>query len=197
MSRFSSPGAPSFCPAGDHHGSSTNQSMITHTAHANHIHPKSVFGFCFQTVQKRQLRLSYSNATLTIGFHPTQHTFLNKILFDWTVPSGLCVAVPVLDHRICLLWIQSTPENHGNKITTTADFDMSVVSGFGVTCFFCFSARAGDFEASGTLFSLHLWCFRQERTVWHPCYHARMLIIQVIIKLDPTTWWSNNIIIMH
>lgn len=162
--------------------------MITHTAHAN---PKSAFGFCFQTFQKRQLRLTYSNATLTIGFHPTQHTFLNKILFDWTVPSGLCVAVPVLDHRICLLWIQSTPENHGNKITTTADFDMSMVSGFGVTCFFLFFGTGRFFLK---LQALCLVCrggvsVKKQRSgirvIIQGCYHPCYPYIQQ--QHDPTT----------
>lgn len=56
--------------------------------------------------------------------------------------------------------------------------------------FFVFRHGPVLFEASGTLFSLHLRCFRQETTVWHPCYHARMLIIHVIII-------SNNMIQQH
>ena len=142
--------------------------MITHTAHATHchIHPKSACGFCFQNFRKHHLRLSYSDATLAIGFHPTQHTFLNKILF-----IELYQAVYAWLYRCWKTGFAFCESNPHQKITgtksplTTADFDMSMVSGFGVTCFCFLGTGRCVFEASGTFFLvLPGWCFRQETT---------------------------------
>ena len=129
--------------------------MITHTAHATHchIHPKSACGFCFQHFRKHHLRLSSSDATLTIGFHPTQHTFLNKILF-----IELYQAVYAWLYRCWKTGFAFCESNPHQKITGTKS---PLTTADGPTCQWCrvsasrvfvFSARAAVFFKLQALF---------------------------------------------